>query len=219
MVTGDPKRTPSLVLFGNQDFWLSSGKTSCGSSCFTETAGTDAWNHGDVSPQINTTWLGLAGPGVAHLGVDNALWSDHTNIQPTMMALLGLHDDYAPDGRVLGEIFTPAALPAGMRPDRPALLALGRVYTQIEAPVGAFGLDTLKASTGALASHSGGDTTYSRIEQKLQRLGAERDALGNRMRSLLLAAAFDGQPVDRGVAAGLIRQGERLIGQASVLAR
>jgi hypothetical protein len=219
MVTGDPKRTPSLVLFGNQDFWLSSGKTSCGSSCFTETAGTDAWNHGDVSPQINTTWLGLAGPGVAHLGVDNALWSDHTNIQPTMMALLGLHDDYAPDGRVLSEIFTPAALPAGMRPDRLALLALGRVYTQIEAPVGAFGLDTLKASTGALASHSGGDTTYSRIEQKLQRLGAERDALGNRMRSLLLAAAFDGQPVDRGVAAGLIRQGERLIGQASVLAR
>jgi hypothetical protein len=39
------------------------------------------------------------------------------------------------------------------------------------------------------------------------------------MRSLLLGAAFDGQPVDRGVAAGLIRQGERLIGQASLLAR
>ena len=57
------------------------------------------------------------------------------------------------------------------------------------------------------------------IEQKLQRLGAERDALGSRMRSLLLGAAFDGHPVDRGVAAGLIRQGERLIGQASVLAR
>jgi hypothetical protein len=98
---------------------------------------------------------------VAHLGVDNALWSDHTNIQPTMMALLGLHDDYAPDGRVLSEIFTSAAVPARMRPDRPALLALGRVYTQIEAPVGAFGLDTLKASTGALASHSTGDTIYS----------------------------------------------------------
>ncbi|MDX6339791.1 MAG: hypothetical protein QOG05_7131, partial [Streptosporangiaceae bacterium] len=174
MVTGDAKRTPSLVLFGNQDFWLSSGKTSCGSSCFTETAGTDAWNHGDVSPQINTTWLGLAGPGVAHRGVDSTLWSDHTNIQPTMMALLGLRDDYAPDGRVLSEIFTRAALPAGMRPDRPAVLALGRVYTQIEAPVGAFGLDTLKASTGALASHSPGDVTYSRIEQKLRQLGSER---------------------------------------------
>jgi hypothetical protein len=24
-------------------------------------------------------------------GVDNAIWSDHTDIQPTMLALLGLH--------------------------------------------------------------------------------------------------------------------------------
>ncbi len=69
MVTGDPKRTPSLVLFGNTDFWLSSGSASCGSSCVTETANTDAWNHGTVSPQINTTWLGLVGPGVAPGGV------------------------------------------------------------------------------------------------------------------------------------------------------
>jgi hypothetical protein len=219
MVTGDPKRTPSLVLFGNDNFWLSSGKASCGTSCFTVPAGTDAWNHGDVSRQINTTWLGLAGPGVAHLGVDHTLWSDHTNIQPTMMALLGLHDDYAPDGRVLSEIFTPAALPAGMRENRPALLALGRVYTQIEAPVGTFGLDTLQASTRALASRSPGDRSYARIERQLQRLGRERDALGGRMRAVLLGAAFDGQAVDPGQAAGLVRQGERLIGQAAVLAR
>ena len=219
MVTGDPKRTPSLVMFGNDDFWLSSGKASCGTSCFTVPAGTDAWNHGDVSPQINTTWLGLAGPGIAHLGVDSTLWSDHTNIQPTMMALLRLHDDYAPDGRVLSEIFTPAAQPAGMRENRPVLLALGRVYTQIEAPVGGFGLDTLKASTQALASRSPGDATYSGIEQQLQWLGHERDAIGARMKALLLGAAFDGQPVDPGVASGLIRQGERLIGQAAALAR
>ncbi|HEY5351759.1 MAG TPA: hypothetical protein VIK57_04835 [Streptosporangiaceae bacterium] len=217
MVTGDPKRTPSLVLFGNDNFWLGSGKASCGTSCFTVPAGTDAWNHGDVSPQINTTWLGMAGPGVAHLGLDSTLWSDHTNIQPTMMALLGLHDDYPPDGRVLSEIFTPAALPAGMRENRPALLALGRVYTQIEAPVGAFGLDTLKASTQALASHSPGDATYSRIEWRLQQLGNERDAIGVRMRALLLGAAFGGQPVDPGQAAGLIRQGQQLIGQAAAL--
>jgi hypothetical protein len=218
MVTGDPQRTPSVVLFGNDDFWLSSGAATCGSSCFTEPAGTDAWNHGDVSPQINTTWLGMAGPGVAHLGLDSTLWSDHTNIQPTMMALLGLHDDYAPDGRVLSEIIDPAALPAGMRANRPALLALGRVYSQIEAPVGAFGLDTLKASTRALASRSPGDSEYSRIERQLQQLGTERDAIGNRMRALLLGAAFNGQPVDPGAAAGLIRQGELLLGRAAVLA-
>jgi hypothetical protein len=65
MVTGDPKRTPTLALFGNPDFWLSSGSASCGSSCVSEPSGGDAWNHGDVAPEINTTWLGLAGPSQA----------------------------------------------------------------------------------------------------------------------------------------------------------
>ena len=73
MITGDPKRTPTLALFGNTDFWLSSGSASCGASCVSEPSGGNAWNHGDVAPEINTTWLGLAGPGVRPLGTDNAL--------------------------------------------------------------------------------------------------------------------------------------------------
>lgn len=36
MVTGDPRRTPTVVLFGNDNFWLSGGSASCGSSCFTQ---------------------------------------------------------------------------------------------------------------------------------------------------------------------------------------
>jgi hypothetical protein len=217
MLTGDPKRTPSLTLFGNTDFWLSSGAASCGSSCFSEPAGTDAWNHGTVGSQINTTWLGMAGPGVAHLGVDGSVWSDHTSIQPTMMALLRLRDDYAPDGRVLGEIFTPAALPAGMRVNRAALWRLGQVYTQLEAPVGSFGLDTLTASTRALASTSAKDATYTSIEKQLVHLGQQRDAVAGRMRALLLGAAFDGRVLKVAQAAALIREGERLLGQAAVL--
>ena len=131
MVTGDPKRTPSFVQFANPDFWLSSGAASCGTSCVTEPSGGDAWNHGDVSTQINTTWLGLVGPGVRHLGTDNSTWSDHTDIQPTMMELLGLRDDYAPDGRVLAEVLSrgsvagdargglrPAPARPGVHPDR-----------------------------------------------------------------------------------------------------
>ncbi len=54
-----------------------------------------------VPPEINTTWPGLAGPGVRPVGVGNAVWSDHTNIKPTMMELLSLHDDHGPEGRVL----------------------------------------------------------------------------------------------------------------------
>jgi hypothetical protein len=218
MVTGDPKRTPSLVLFGNDNFWLSSGPASCGKSCFTEPAGGDAWNHGTVAAQINTTWLGMVGPGVAHLGIDNSVWSDHTDTQPTMMALLGLRDDYAPDGRVLSEIMDPAALPAGMRAHRATLLRLGRVYTQLEAAVGAFGLDTLRASTRALASSSPGDATYTRIENELQGLGAQRDVIGARMRALLLGAAFGGRTPDQASARALIRAGDRLLGQAAALA-
>jgi hypothetical protein len=133
------------------------------------------------------------------------------------MALLGLRDDYAPDGRVLGEIMSPAALPAGMRAHRGTLLRLGQLFTQLEAPVGAFGLDTLRASTRALASSSPADASYTRIENELLRLGSERDALGARMSAVLLAAAFDGKTLNEGLARALIQRGDRLLGQTAVL--
>ena len=218
MVTGDPKRTPSFIQFANPEFWLSSGAASCGTSCVSEPSGGDAWNHGTAAAQINTTWLGMVGPGVRHLGVDNSTWSDHTDIQPTMMALLGLRDDYAPDGRVLTEVLAHSALSPAMRQDTSAMLRLGQVYTQIEATVGAFGLDTLQASTRALASNSPGDKTYTRIESQLQRLGTARDALAARMRADLLGAAFYGRQVSGTQARSLIAQGERLLGEAAVLA-
>ena len=134
-----------------------------------------------------------------------------------MMALLGLRPGYAPDGRVLGEIISPSALPAGMRAHRGTLLRLGRVYTQLEAAVGAFGLDTLRASTHALASNSPGDSTYTRIENQLQRLGAKRDTIGARIHALLLGAAFNGRTLNVAAARALIRAGDRLLGQAAVL--
>jgi hypothetical protein len=218
MMTSDPKRTPSFTLFGNPSFWLSSGPASCGTSCVSEPPGGDAWNHGTVSAQINTTWLGLVGPGVRQLGVDNTTWSDHTDIQPTMLELLGLHDDYAPDGRVLTEVLDSSALSPALRGGGPALLRLGQVYTQVEAAVGAFGLDTLQASTRAMASASPRDATYTRIESALGQLGTARDALVTRMRSALLGAAFYGRPLGQSQARALIAQGEHLLGEAAVLA-
>jgi hypothetical protein len=211
MITSDPKRTPTVIDFANPDFYLSSGSASCGKSCFSEPAA-EAWNHGDVGSTINTTWLGMAGPGVLPLGVDNSVWSDHTSIQPTMMELLGLRDDYAPDGRVLSEVISPAALPPAMKAHRGMLLRLGRAYTAIEAPVGPFGLATLAASTRALVSRSPGDASYRRIERKLGRLGTERDFVAGRMRVLLLGAAFR----DRSISVPVARQ---LIGEARQLLR
>jgi len=217
MITGDPRRTPTVIDFANPDFFLSSGAAKCGKSCFTEFA-PEAWIHGDVGSRINTTWLGLVGPGVAHLGVDNSLWSDHTSIQPTMMEVLGLRDDYAPDGRVLAEVLDRSALPHSMLIHRPLLLRLGRFYTRIEAPVGQFGLDTLRASTRALASHSGGDRVFSEIESQLVQLGTARDAIAGQMRALLLGTAFGGRPIDVAKARTLIFEARKVLGIAASLA-
>jgi hypothetical protein len=219
MITGDPKRTGTVALFGNTDFWLSSGSASCGTSCVSEPAGGDAWNHGDVSSQINTTWLGLVGPGVEHQGVNNSLWSDHTDIQPTMMELLRLHDDYQPDGRVLAEVIKPDALPKAMRADTGLLLRLGEVYSQINAAVGEFGLNTLSASTRALTSDSANDATYNKIENQLIKLGDERDAIASLMKSELLGAAFADHQLDTREARGLIQAGEGLLAQSAALAQ
>jgi hypothetical protein len=216
MITSDPKRTPTVIDFANPDFYLSSGAATCGTSCFSEDPA-EAWNHGDVLSQINTTWLGLVGPGVRHDGIDNSLWSDHTSIEPTMMELLGLRNDYAPDGRVLAEVIDAVALPPAMRSHRALVLRLGRAYTRIEAPVGAFGLDTLKASTRGLASQSPSDAVYNRIESKLRLLGADRNAIGTQIRAALLGAAFGGYPVSVAAARRLIKAARRLVRQAALL--
>jgi hypothetical protein len=218
MTTGDAKRTGTFALFANPDFWLSSGSAKCGSSCVSEPSGQDAWNHGDVAPSINTTWLGLVGPDVSHVGTDAGIWSDHTDIQPTMMALLGLHDDYTPDGIVLGDVIVPTALPPAMLSNYPTLLKLGQVYTQLEAPVGEFGLATLTASTRALASSSAGDAVYTGIENQLVALGSSRDSLAAQMQSVLMGAEFGGQPISFNAAQSLITQGRALLAQADTLA-
>jgi hypothetical protein len=217
MITGDPKRTGTFALFANPDFGLSSGSASCGSSCVSEPSGQDAWNHGGVAPQINTTWLGLVGPGVVQTGVNRAIWSDHTDIQPTMMALLGLKDDYTPDGVVLGDVIQSSALPSAMLSNYPTLNKLSQVYTQLEAAVGEFGLATLTASTRALASHSPGDATYTGIENQLRALGTARDTLVGQMQTLLIGAEFGNTPISAKAAQKLITQANTLLAQANTL--
>ena len=221
MITGDPKRTATLALFGNPDFWLNAdtGPTDCPAGVLTcEPSGGDAWNHGDVAPEINTTWLGLAGPGVEHQGVNNSLWSDHTDIQPTMMELLRLRDDYTPDGRVLAEVIKPSALPGAMRVDTALVVKLGDLFSQINAAVGTFGMDTLKASTVALRSDSPKDATYTKIENELSTLGSHRDTIVTVMKAELYGAAFGGHPVNGKLANALLAAANGLLAQAAALA-
>lgn len=109
MVTADPARTPTFTMFAKPDYYLYAGAPNCNSACV-QVEADFAWNHGTVSPDINTTWLGLVGPGVRRLGPDSAVWSDHADVRPTMLALLNLKDDYSHDGRALIEILNPSAL-------------------------------------------------------------------------------------------------------------
>jgi hypothetical protein len=220
MVTSDPARTPNFTMFGAPDYFFQ----SFGSTTPTEDP-TAAWNHGGIQPEIGQTWLGLVGPGVRHntggegsndqgengAGIE---FSDHTDIRPTMLALVGLQDDYAHDGRVLFEALDGSALPPSFSERLDTLLRLGRLYKQINAPFGQLGLTSLKVSTAALASNTPLDATYTTLENKLAAWGARRDALASQMRAIL-DAAVNRSPINEGQAEDLIEQGQTLLNQVN----
>jgi hypothetical protein len=93
-----------------------------------------------------------------------ATWTDHTDVRPTMLALLGLADSYQDDGRVVTQILAGHALPGELARHRHTTTELGDVYKQLNAPFGAFGTDTLAASTRAIA---GDDATYAATEDRM----------------------------------------------------
>jgi hypothetical protein len=212
MVTADPARTPSLVMFADPDYFLFAGAPNCNSPCVTELPGF-AWNHGDVQSEIVTTWLGMVGPGVKGDGVDGQTWSDHTDIRPTILLLAGLKDDYGHDGRVLSEALTGAALPPSVRGNGNIFRQLAQSYKQINAPVGQFGLGTLRISNSALISNDSGDATYNQLENNLINLNAQRNSLASQMVQILEDAAFNGKPIDQAQASSLIQQANQLLQQ------
>ena len=216
MVNTDPARTPSFTAFGNPDYFVTDGSVFCGSNpCIDYHF---AWSHGDIQPEIATTWLGLVGPGVEENGIDAKTWTDHTNVRPTIMALAGLKDSYLNDGRVLIEALSEDALARSLRAHRGTLLRLGNIYEQVNASFGQFGLDLLTASTRALKSTSANDATYASIESSIENLTAQRDALAAKIKAALSAAAFDGQPLNERTARQWIAQAQSLLDQARELA-
>jgi len=219
MVTADPARTPTFTMFANPDYFLFAGAANCTAPCVT-LGPAFAWNHGDVSPDINRTWLGIVGPGVRRAGTVDSVWSDHTDVRPTMLAILGLRDDYVHDGRVLWEVLDHGIRPQGGDdgPGNGTLLRLAADYKQLDAGVGRFALATLTVSSRALASESAGDATYAGLESWLQSEGAKRDALAHRIRSILDAAAFGGPHANGGTMISLAKQAEALIAEAEAKA-
>jgi acid phosphatase len=229
METADPLRTPSFTPFAQGDYFLNASSTTpCTtaglpdlSACLflPNTAGstqTFAWNHGGIQPEINNTWIGWVGPGIEKNGGTENVWTDHTDVRPTILALLGLKDDYVSDGRVDTEFIKNDALPKSLRGGRAE--ELGQAWKMINAPFGPFAADTLIASTGATASHTLDDGTYLKTEQAIQDLTAKRDALADKIRLALWNAEFNGQKIDENQAKNWLGLADWYLGQARALA-
>ena len=157
----------------------------------------------------------MVGPGVNQVGVDSTTWSDHTDIRPTILALVGLKDDYTPAGRVLFEALADSALPTSVVNSRQIITQLAQVYKKINAPVGELGLKTLQVSTKAIESNDTGDTTYTKLENQLTSITTQRDSLASQMITMLKQTVFANQPVDSTQAQNLIDQGNALLQQVN----
>lgn len=214
--TGDPARNATFVLFADPNYFITDFPPSTCKTCINPLF---AWNHGDIQPEIAKTWLGFVGPGVRNVGPLD-IWTDHTDVRPTMISLLGMKDDYVHDGRVIVEPLRASAVPPTLVSRPLTLLLLSGIYKQVNASFGQFAMDMLAASTQGLKSGSAGDdNAYTTIEAQIQSLTDQRDAVASQMKAMLNGAAFNGHSIDEGKALKLILQGLVLLGRAHVLAQ
>jgi hypothetical protein len=225
MVTADPARTPTFTPFADPDwfFFASGSPATCASQAAcafipARTSQSFAWNHGDIQDEIASTWAGYVGPGIKNLGTDHNVWTDHTDHRPTVLTLLGLKDDYNTDGRAITQIADETALPVSLRVHHPSLENLAASYKQLMASFGSFSMDTLAASSRALASNSPGDQTYTDTENAIATLTNQRDALASDIRSGFNQAEFDSVKLSENQIKAWTRASDALLMQAANLA-
>ena len=232
MQTNDPLRMPTYTIFPVPDYFFgTSGPNVAINPAF-------AYDHGYYSPNIDVTWVAMAGAGVAVRGVDGpgprggneshdpnstrtvpqastrGTWVEEASIRPTMIYLVGLKDDYPSDGHVIAQAL--AVSPAALRETE----LLASAYDQINSSVGQLATDTLIADTKALASGSSADDSAFTAEQEaLARLADDRDAAAVKIKETLSDAA-DGRRANFGEvvsglahAAELLRRASRLAGE------
>ncbi len=217
MVTSSPARTPTFTLFGNDDYFFETGN---GGVCVKPSdcvfvGANFAWNHGDFQQQITRTWVAMVGPGVKKLGRDDAVFTDHTDVRPTMLALLGLKDDYVQDGRVVAEWLDEHALPQGIKKNKAGFVQLAEVYKQLNAPLGELGRASMVLANRGV---TGSDKTYERYLETIGGITTERDQLANQIKTALNNAAFANQPVNEFSELGLDIRARLLIDSVNVLA-
>ncbi len=158
----------------------------------------------------------MVGPGVQRLGRHDAVFSDHTDVRPTMLALLGLKDDYMHDGRVLTEWMEQRALPSGIRQHSAEFVTLAEAYKQLNAPLGELGRASMLYANRSVTDT---DKAYTHYLGKIAEITAQRDALASEIKTILDGAAFGNQPVKIGSAISLDVRARELIVRVKVLAQ
>ena len=217
MVTSNPARTPTLTMFGDENYFFANAN---GGACVNQSdcifVGPNfAWNHGDFQRDITRTWFAIVGPGVQRLGRHDAVFSDHTDVRPTMLALLGLKDSYMHDGRVLSEWIARTALPSGIRQGQENFVELAEVYKQLNAPLGELGRASMEYANRSITDV---DTAYARYLSKISDITNRRNSLASDIKTALDAAAFGNRPVDERSEDGLGHRARALIDQVKDLA-
>jgi hypothetical protein len=226
MQTADPLRTPTYTIFPRPDYYFgTSGPSLVINPRF-------AWNHGYYSPNIDITWSAFVGPGVAHRGVDGpgpaggneshdpnsthtvpqastvGTWVDEVDLRPTLLHLIGLHDDYQTDGHVVTQVLSHPG------PALSGTVQLAAAYQQLNSAVGQFATDTLMADTAALASgSSSNDSTFAWEQRVLSWLVGARDRVATQMK-VALAGAAEGRQLPHGTVISLTVRARLLLSAA-----
>jgi hypothetical protein len=230
--TADPLRMPTFTIFPKPDYYFATSGPNV------TITGRYGYNHGYYSPNIDVTWVGMAGPGIAARGVDGpspadgnqpqdpnstntvpeastvGTWVEEADIRPTLLYLTGLSDDYQSDGHVITQALT--SVPSSLQSTE----ALAAGYDQINSSVGQFATDTLVADTNALASGSGSnDSAYNAEQATLKGLAKDRDQTAAKIKALLSDAAAGRTPSNGEITSSLAHVQELLKRAAQLAAR
>jgi hypothetical protein len=143
------------------------------------------------------------------------VFTDHADVRPTVMALVGLVDDYVHEGRVVAEFMGDDALPSGIRNRRENFIELATVFKQLNAPKGELGRASLVWSNRSVTAT---DKVYARYLQQIGDVTAKRDELAGQIKTVLNDAAFHNHPVDEGAEDGLGHRAKALIDRVKDMA-
>ncbi len=214
----DPNRNASFAYFADPNYFLADFglPPGCGELCINPLF---AWNHGDIQPEIATTWLGFIGPGIRPLGQTGDVWTDHTDVRPTMLVDLGLADDYALDGRAITEILYGNVVSHALNVGRGLYQNLGAAYKQLTAPFGRLSMASLRISTAGIVSGSGSDdSAYLATDSQLNGWLSRRDALAGQISAVLNAAQFENQGATSARLRDLTAQAKALVAEVEAAA-